>query len=239
MKTEQAPLVTFDGLIDPALPAAMQIPKTRAEMPKSGWLDWLERHDRFKLELPGGKFTAYKSAKGYWSAQRRVERKLRHEYLGSSSDLTYEVLDQTARKMNLGSSAYLQEKYPGSRAEQKSNVQSHNDTRYETESEVTSQTQEEISFTEDSAGLKKAIALALAEVEELQVKRKQDLDFSHVRAVGLSAEIEKLETKLQLPALEEIRNRILLRQPPAKRRELKKLLDQFVDELATDDSAIQ
>ena len=234
MKTEQVPLVTFDGLIDPALPAAMQIPKTRAEMPKSGWLDWLERHDRFKLELPGGKFTAYKSAKGYWSAQRRVERKLRHEYLGSSSDLTYEVLDLTARKMNLGSSAYLQEKYPDPRAEQKSNVESHNERGYETESEVPLQTQEEISFTEDSAGLKKAIALALAEVEELQTKRKQDLDFSHVRAVGLSAEIEKLESKLQLSALEKLRDRILLQQSPGKRRELKKVIDAVIAELAID-----
>jgi hypothetical protein len=231
MKTEQAPLVTFDGLIDPALPAAMQIPKTRAEMPKSGWLDWLERHDRFKLELPGGKFTAYKSAKGYWTAQRRVDRKLRHEYLGSSSDLTYEVLDQTARKMNMGSSAYWQEKYPDPRAERKSNVESHNDKLYETESESSSQTQEEISFTEDSAGLKKAIALALAEVEELQTKRKQDLDFSHVRAVGLSSEIKQLESKLQLPALEKIRDRILLQQSPAKRREYKKVLDALIEQV--------
>ena len=87
----------------------------------------------------------------------------------------------------------------------------------------------------DLDSLNRAIAQALAEIEELQTKRKQDLDFSHVRAVGLSAEIEKLESKLQLPALEEIRDRILLRQSPAKRRELKKLLDQFVAELAAGD----
>jgi hypothetical protein len=85
----------------------------------------------------------------------------------------------------------------------------------------------------DPDSLNRAIAQALAEIEELQTKRKQDLDFSHVRAVGLSAEIEKLESKLQLPALEKIRDRILLRQSPTKRRELKKILDQFITELAS------
>lgn len=92
MMTAEAPLVTLDGLSDPALPAIMSIPKTRAEMSKSDWLEWLECHNRFKFENPhGGKFTAYKSAKNYWTAQRRVQGKLRHEYLGGSSDLTYEL----------------------------------------------------------------------------------------------------------------------------------------------------
>jgi hypothetical protein len=85
----------------------------------------------------------------------------------------------------------------------------------------------------DPDSLNRAIAQALAEIEQLQTKRKQDLDFSHVRAVGLSAEIEKLESKLQLPALEKIRDRVLLKQSPTKRRELKKILDQFVIELAS------
>jgi hypothetical protein len=83
----------------------------------------------------------------------------------------------------------------------------------------------------DSSNL--AIAQVLAEIEDLRVKQKQDLDFFHVQAAGLSAEIEKLESKLQLPALEKIRDRVLLKQSPAKRRELKKILDQFVIELAS------
>jgi hypothetical protein len=85
--------------------------------------------------------------------------------------------------------------------------------------------------------LNQSIAQALVEVEELKVKRKQDLDFSHVRAVGLSAEIENLESKLQLPALEKVRDRVLLKQPPAKRRELKKVLDQFAAALASGGSS--
>jgi hypothetical protein len=144
MKTAQAPLVTLDGLTDPALPAVMGIPKTRAEMPKSGWLQWLEQHNRFKFESPcGGKFSAYKSPKGYWTAQRRVQGKLRHEYLGTSSDLTYELLDQAARKMNMGNSAYWREKYPDPRAEQQANVESHKEN-YETVSELSPQVTAEV-----------------------------------------------------------------------------------------------
>jgi hypothetical protein len=131
MKNSLAPMVTLDGLTDPTLPAVMNIPRTRAEMPKSGWLDWLECHTRFKFESPFGKFTAYKSKKGYWAAQRRVSSKLRHEYLGSSSDLTYELLDQTARKLNMGDSAYWREKYPDPRAGRKPDLKSDN-LNYET-----------------------------------------------------------------------------------------------------------
>jgi hypothetical protein len=47
------------------------------------------------------------------------------------------------------------------------------------------------------------------------------------------AEIEKLESKLELSALEKIRDRVLLKQSPTKRRELKKILDQFVIELVS------
>lgn len=144
MTTTHAPLVTFDGLADPTLAATMNIPRTRAEMFKSGWLEWLECHNRFKFENSnGGKFTAYKSGKGYWTAQRRVQGKLRHEYLGASNDLTYETLEQTARKMNMGNSAYWREKYPDPRAEQNPITESHKEN-YETVSESSSQNTAEI-----------------------------------------------------------------------------------------------
>lgn len=143
MKNTLAPLVTLDGLTDPTLPAVMSIPRTRAEMLKSGWLDWLECHNRFKFENPFGKFTAYKSKKGYWAAQRRVSTKLRHEYLGSSSDLSYELLAQTARKMNMGNLAYWREKHPDPRAGRKSEIESDKE-KYETESQVALQTGERI-----------------------------------------------------------------------------------------------
>jgi len=139
MTNTLAPLVTLDGLTDPTLPAVIGIPRIRAEMPKSAWLEWLESHSRFRFEIPGGKFTAYKSAKGYWTAQRRVHGKLRHEYLGSTQALTYEVLNQIAKKMNMGDCAYWREKYPDPRSEQKSVVESHIGN-YETASEVVLQT---------------------------------------------------------------------------------------------------
>jgi hypothetical protein len=135
-----AALVTLDGLHDPALPAVMNIPRTKSEMPKSGWLEWLEKCDRFKFEgSDGSKFTAYKSPKHYWTAQRRVQGKLRHEYLGSSDELTYETLDQVGRKMNMGNSAYWREKYPDPRAEQQTNLQSHTTKSYETVAETSEQ----------------------------------------------------------------------------------------------------
>lgn len=122
----------------------MNIPRTRIEILNSGWLGWLECHNRFRFENPdGGKFTAYKSGKGYWTAQRRVHGKLRHEYLGASSDLTYEVLDQTGRKMDMGDSAYWREKYPDPRAVHKSDVESHK-KNYETVSETSLQAVAEI-----------------------------------------------------------------------------------------------
>jgi hypothetical protein len=140
-----AALVTLDGLHDPALPAVMNIPRTKSEMPKSGWLEWLEKTNRFKFEgSDGSKFTAYKSPKHYWTAQRRVQGKLRHEYLGSSNELTYQTLDQTARKMNMGDLAYWREKYPDPRANQQTNSESHTKTSYETVAETSEQNAAEI-----------------------------------------------------------------------------------------------
>jgi hypothetical protein len=141
MKTEQAPLVTLNGLGDPVLP----IPRTKPQMIDSSWLTWLEQHNRFRFENPdGAKFTAYKSGKGYWTAQRRIHGKLRHQYLGASGDLAYETLNQIAKKMDMGDLAYWREKYPDPRAVHKPSVESHNKISYETVSDTSSQTVTEI-----------------------------------------------------------------------------------------------
>jgi hypothetical protein len=188
MMTAEAPLVTLDGLSDLALPAVMGVPKTRAEMSKSGWLEWLESHNRFKFENPhGGKFTAYKSAKNYWTAQRRVQGKLRHEYLGSSSDLTYELLDQVARKMGMGNSAYWREKYPDPRAVHKPSVESHKES-YETVSKSSSQTSEEVDE------LKRQIAEL--ELRLSMTERKLEESKSQIVVLKASSQRINLECKI-------------------------------------------
>jgi hypothetical protein len=196
MKTQQAPLVTLDGLSDPVLPAAMNIPRTKTEMLKSGWLDWLESHNRFKFENPdGGKFTAYKSGKGYWTAQRRVHGKLRHEYLGSSSDLTYETLDQMARKMDMGDSAYWREKYPDPRAVHKLNVESHK-TNYETVSKTSSQAAAEI---EDLKRQVAELELKLSSIEKKLERESSDAQRYYVlwrKYPDLERQFKQKEQKL-------------------------------------------
>lgn len=97
MTTEQSPTVKEDGLHSVELPTVLAIPHERAKVQSSGWHDWLVNHSKFRFKTPSGSFTAYKSDKGYWTAQRRVDRKLRHQYLGESHTLTYETLDETAR----------------------------------------------------------------------------------------------------------------------------------------------
>jgi uncharacterized coiled-coil protein SlyX len=191
--TKQTALVTLDGLHDPRLPAVMNIPRTKAEMSKSAWLEWLEKSDRFKFEgSDGSKFTAYKSPKHYWTAQRRVDGKLRHEYMGSSSDLTYETLDQTARKMNMKSSAYWREKYPDPRAEQETKAESHT-KNYETESKVSAQNAAEIEkLKQQLTETQKAIADLKHQLKQ-ETQRADDAVYNGLKAATLLHEALKLK----------------------------------------------
>ncbi|NES85786.1 MAG: hypothetical protein F6K10_32780 [Moorea sp. SIO2B7] len=84
-----------------------KIPRKKAEVEGSEWLKCLESRDKFSFDdFPNLKFTAYRSRGGYWSAQRRVEGKLRHEYLGSSSDLTADILVAAAKLLALPPDVY-------------------------------------------------------------------------------------------------------------------------------------
>lgn len=85
---------------------------------------------------------------------------------------------------------------------------------------------------EELAKVREQLMAAKEAMTELQSKRRLDLDLCHVRAAGMSAEIEKLEVRLQPKALEQIRDRVLLRQPPNQRRAMKKVLDEFIRALA-------
>ncbi len=103
MTTKQSPTVKGDGLLyDSELPGLLAIPHERAKVQSSGWHDWLLHHNKFRFESAAGSFTAFKSSKGYWTAQRRVDRNLRHQYLGESHTLTYETLEETAKILAAG-----------------------------------------------------------------------------------------------------------------------------------------
>ena len=111
MKKREISTVTVYGLSSPSFPVPLPIPRERSEMQGSGWLDWLVKNDRFKFECGlRAKFTAYKSAKNYWSAQRRVNGRLRHDYLGASSELNYLKLQAVAQHLDMGDEGYWREK---------------------------------------------------------------------------------------------------------------------------------
>jgi hypothetical protein len=148
MKKRKAPLVNINGLHDSTYPNPIAIGSKR-------WHDWLSKHKKFHFECGAtAKFTAHKSTRGYWSAQRRVNGKLRHQYLGHSSSLDWDILEAAAKKMDLGDSAYWGQIYSQSVEEHKN--KSHR-LGYETETQVSLQ--------------------ATAEIEQLHLK----LDEAHQR----------------------------------------------------------
>ena len=135
MKKPKAPLVNLAGLHEEAHPLPIAIGSKR-------WHDWLNKHHKFHFQCGDtAKFTAHKSTRGYWSAQRRVNGKLRHQYLGDSSSLTWDILEAAARKMDLPEQTYWQQIYP---QPVEVNLKKSPKVVYETESEVTLQTTAEI-----------------------------------------------------------------------------------------------
>jgi hypothetical protein len=135
MKKRTAPLVNINGLHDSTYPKPIAIGSKR-------WHDWLNKHHKFHFECgDSAKFTAHKSTRGYWSAQRRVNRKLRHQYLGDSSKLDWDILEAAARKMDLPDSVYWRQIYPQPVEEDKKKSRK---MRYETKGEITSQITVEI-----------------------------------------------------------------------------------------------
>jgi hypothetical protein len=135
MKKPKAPLVNLNGLHEEVCSKPIGIGSKR-------WHDWLNKHHKFHFESGDtAKFTAHKSTRGYWSAQRRVNGKLRHQYLGDSSSLTWDILEAAARKMDLPEQTYWQQIYP--QPVEVNKKKSHK-VAYETHGEVTLQTTAEI-----------------------------------------------------------------------------------------------
>jgi hypothetical protein len=106
MANSKAPLVDIEGLHADGYPVLVRIGS-------DAWVDWLERNSKFRFECgSNARFTAYKSSKGYWTAQRRYNGKLRHEYLGVSRQLGWDKLERIARKLDMRDGNYWREKYP-------------------------------------------------------------------------------------------------------------------------------
>lgn len=88
-----------------------------------------------------------------------------------------------------------------------------------------------MSEVEAAANPQEQLANVQAQLSDLQAKRKLDLHLCHVRSAGMGAEIQRLEARLQRPALEKIRDRVLVRFAPKKRKDIKKAIDRFLNEL--------
>ena len=131
----KAPLADIDGLHAEGYPVPIRIGSP-------AWTEWLECNRQFRFQCGAtAKFTAYKSLKGYWTAQRRYNGKLRHEYLGNSRHLTWEKLERTATKLNMRDMSYWREKYPAHQATSPSSLIPED---YENLREVFLQAQEEL-----------------------------------------------------------------------------------------------
>lgn len=205
------PLVQDDRVTDTAVYVGTNV-----------WFNhWLTNPEliSFRYESREGSFTARRRKGDYWNAYRKVNGKLRQEYLGKSSDLTETKLIETARTLAMDNSAYWRRKYPHpqrldndpcitvSKPEAKQSITC---LYNPAESCITETSDEVIRLKAELAKLRERLATELAQT------------------VRLSAEIERLQSQSQLPDLSVIRDRILLTQPPGDRRKLKKALDQFI-----------
>lgn len=89
-------LVSQSGIDDPRYPVPIK-PDTEA------WYDWFENHKSFRYQenftdgiFISKRFTANKDTRGYWTASRKMDGKLKRKRLGKSRDLTYDKLVEVA-----------------------------------------------------------------------------------------------------------------------------------------------
>lgn len=75
---------------------------------------WLADPDlkSFRYECSKGSFTARQRKGGYWNAYRKINGKLRQEYLGKAEDLSLSKLIETAFLLALPGTDYWRKKYP-------------------------------------------------------------------------------------------------------------------------------
>lgn len=212
--------ITMSNKPSPVLVKDDQVVNTSIYVGTNVWFNhWLTNPEltSFRYECPQGSFTARRRKGDYWNAYRKVNGKLRQEYLGKSSDLTETKLIETSRTLAMDSSAYWRMKYPQPQQLDKSECITVNEPK------------------------------AKQVITGLYNQSDPCITVSEIEVVRLKAELAKIQEQLlveqlkvtelvakqesQLANLEKIRDRFLLTQPPAKRRELKKALNHFIDEL--------
>lgn len=187
------------------------------------WLDWLQdsNNKSFRFEgqttghelSPDGKFvtfreltfTAVKSKNGkLWNAQKRVQGKLRGQYLGTPEELTWERMTEVA--LTLNSERYYSEGKRRGRSPKGDDEQSHTEEimRYKTVSTPPSETCDEIeqlraeverlkqreSYLLDQLGLVKTQIICEAQQESEQLKKRNTELDNH------NWELEKRNTQL-------------------------------------------
>ena len=66
------------------------------------WLEWLDNNKSFRYEPSETDkgFTARREKPGYWIGYRRIARKLHKEYIGKPENITLEVLEKAAKKLD-------------------------------------------------------------------------------------------------------------------------------------------
>lgn len=96
MKRPRPVLIDFQGINDPSYPQPI---KPDSEF----WFEWLEHHRSFRFLGEYGlniysspQFTANKDSRGYWTASRKIDGKLRRKRLGNSQQIKYDRLLETA-----------------------------------------------------------------------------------------------------------------------------------------------
>ena len=66
------------------------------------WLEWLDSNNSFRYEPSETDkgFTARKEKPGYWIGYRKISGKLHKKYIGKTEDITLEVLEKAAKKLD-------------------------------------------------------------------------------------------------------------------------------------------
>lgn len=181
---------------------------------------WLSNPEliSFRYECPDGSFTARRRKGDYWNAYRKVNGKLRQEYLGKTTDLTQTNLIETAKTLALDNTAYWRMKYPKPQQLDKDTCITVGELEVK-QSDGVLYNQSEICITE----LQNEVVMLKAELAKL----KKQLAAEQVKV----AEALAFQSQYQSPDLDKVRDRFLMTQSPGKRRELKRAIDQFIRDM--------
>ncbi len=235
---------------------------TDIELDSPDWLTWLSTRKSFRYESTIAEYTCVKRSNGKWYAvkKQRGSRNNKQAYIGADNKVTKAKLESIARDFAKPDYDYWcskQHKYTPKNqmvdSELMRDVNPGDTSGCITVSSSSSQTQEETTKLEAQiAELKLKLSSTEKKLEheaadaqryyvlwrkypdlERQLERTQTkLEESQKLTAELTQEIETLKERSHFSDLDKVRDRFLLTQPPGKRRDLKKMLDQFINHLA-------